>query len=393
MNAPAQPRSLRDLSTPCLVLDEAQFSRNMERLDAVAKTRGVAFRPHLKTAKSRPIARLCAERFGERAMVSTLREVEQLRGLGLTDYLYSVAIVPSKFERVRSLIADDCKVAVAVDCESVARDLVAFCREFQVWIPAVIELDLDGHRSGVRPVDQGTLCSIGRALNEGGLLLGVMAHAGQSYELSDPAALAACAAYEADCTTLAARTLGDAGLPCELVSIGSTPTALSGAVYPGVTELRAGVFVFFDLVQAGIGVCSMEEIAMSVLTSVISKNESSGALIVDAGWMALSRDRGTADQDVDFGYGQVCLEDGTILEDIIVADAQQEHGVIKPRPGSPSHLPDIAPGTLLRILPNHACATASQHDRYWVLDEQGKVGDEWPRFSGCAGASSAHASL
>ncbi|MFT4710033.1 MAG: D-serine deaminase-like pyridoxal phosphate-dependent protein [Bacteroidia bacterium] len=382
MNDQVPSRSIRDLSTPCLVLDEAQFYRNMARLQAVAEARGVAFRPHLKTAKSRHIAKICAERFGERAMVSTLLEIEQLRGLGLTDFLYSVAIVPGKFERIRALLADDCKVAVAVDSEAVARDLVAFCEGADFRIPAVIELDLDGHRSGVRPDDAEALCAIGRALNEGGLLLGVMAHAGQSYELSDEASLASCAQGEADSTTLAARTLEAAGLPCELVSIGSTPTALSGASYPGVTELRAGVFVFFDLVQAGIGVCSKEEIAMSVLASVISQNESSGALIIDAGWMALSRDRGTADQAEDLGYGQVCLEDGTILEDIIVADVQQEHGIVKPRKGSSRALPDLAPGTLLRILPNHACATASQHDRYWVLGEQGQVSAEWPRFSG-----------
>lgn len=382
MNQIDKPRTLGDLPTPCLVLDEAQLYRNMDRLQVVADARGLAFRPHLKTAKSKHIARLCADRYGPRAMVSTLVEIEQLRGLGLTDFLYSVAIVPGKFQRVRDLLADDCRIAVAVDSEAVAKSLVAFCRESGAQISAVIEIDLDGHRSGVRPDDADTLCAIGRALNVGGLLLGVMAHAGQSYELSDQVALAACAQDEAKSTALAARTLVADGLPCELVSIGSTPTALSGASYPGVSELRAGVFVFFDLVQAGIGVCSKEEIAMSVLASVISKNERSGALIIDAGWMALSRDRGTADQVEDLGYGQVCLEDGTILQDMIVADVQQEHGIIKPREGSQRKLPNLAPGTLVRVLPNHACATASQHDRYWVLDEQGHVRDEWPRFSG-----------
>lgn len=209
-----------------------------------------------------------------------------------------------------------------------------------------------------------------------------MAHAGESYGLSEQEPLERCALNEAGSTALAAQTLRDGGLPCELITIGSTPTALSGAHHSGVTELRAGAFVFFDLVQAGIGICAKEDIAISVLTSVISRNEKSGALVIDAGWMALSRDRGTLDQAVDFGYGQVCLEDGTILEDIIVVDVQQEHGVIRPREGSSAVLPDFAPGALLRILPNHACATAAQHDRYQVLSTQGEITTNWPRFAG-----------
>ena len=37
-----------------------------------------------------------------------------------------------------------------------------------------------------------------------------------------------------------------------------------------VTELRAGVYVFFDLVQAGLGVCGVDDIALSVLATVVS---------------------------------------------------------------------------------------------------------------------------
>lgn len=382
MNSNPRPKALASLLTPCLVLDEVKFNANIARLQSTAARRGIAFRPHLKTAKSRHIARICADTFGKRAMVSTLQEIEQLRGCGLEDFLYSVAIVPSKFERVGSLLAADCRVTVAVDSVPVAAELVAFCVRTKKHIPAVIELDLDGHRSGVAPTDAELLLAIGEVLHGAGLLRGVMAHAGESYELADDGALASCARNEADCTTLAAQTLQDAGFAVELVTIGSTPTALSGETHRGVTELRAGAFVFFDMVQAGIGVCEPKDIAISVLATVIANNKQSGAVIIDAGWMALSRDRGTAEQAVDFGYGQVCLEDGTILADVLVVDAQQEHGVVKPRAGSSKTLPDLAPGTLLRILPNHACATAAQHDRYQLIGEAGDVTAEWPRFAG-----------
>ena len=92
---------------------------------------------------------------------------------------------------------------------------------------------------------------------------------------------------------------------------------------------------------------------------IISYNKDIEALIVDAGWMALSRDRGTETQNVDYGYGQVCMEDGTIIKDLIVTNVQQEHGIIQVRKGSSCKLPNLSSGDLLRILPNHACATAA----------------------------------
>ena len=94
-----------------------------------------------------------------------------------------------------------------------------------------------------------------------------------------------------------------AGLPCPVVSVGSTPTAHFARSLEGVTEVRAGVYVFFDLVMAGLGVCQADDIAASVLTTVIGHQAEKGWILVDAGWMAMSRDRGTAKQPVDQLYG------------------------------------------------------------------------------------------
>ena len=140
--------------------------------------------------------------------------------------------------------------------------------------------------------------------------------------------------------------------------------------------------MFFDLVQSGVGVCSQNEIALSVLTSVISCNPGKNSLVIDAGWMVLSRDRGTSGQGIDYGYGQVCDLSGNRMDGLIVVTAQQEHGMIGVRSGSTAAVPDLPPGTLLRILPNHACATAAQHHGYHVVSNSGEVIDYWPRFSG-----------
>ena len=150
-----------------------------------------------------------------------------------------------------------------------------------------------------------------------------------------------------------------------------------------MTEVRAGVYAFFDLVQAGIGVCTVNDIALSVLTTVLGHQKQKGWIIVDAGWMALSQDRGTANQRVDQGYGVVCDESGSVMPDLIVIKANQEHGIIARRPGSEAALPDLPVGCRLRILPIHACAMAAQFTEYNVIPaERGADLKVWPRFGG-----------
>ena len=156
------------------------------------------------------------------------------------------------------------------------------------------------------------------------------------------------------------KTLRAAGHECPVVSVGSTPTAHFAEDLTGVTEMRAGVYMFFDLVMHGVGVCTTDDIAISVLATVIGTKPEKGWILVDAGWMALSRDRGTAAQQVDQGYGLVCDLSGKLYPDLIVAQASQEHGILAIRSGSAATLPDLPIGTKVRILPNHACATASQ---------------------------------
>ncbi|WP_354678788.1 alanine racemase, partial [Cupriavidus plantarum] len=220
-------------------------------------------------------------------------------------------------------------------------------------------------------------------LVSGGMRLGgVMAHAGSSYDYDTHDALVKNAEQERAGTVLAAERLRAAGLPCDVVSIGSTPTALTAEQLAGVTEVRAGVYVFFDLVMHNVGVCETSDIALSVLTTVIGHQTEKGWAIVDAGWMAMSRDRGTQGRRRDFGYGQVCSEDGDVLEGYVISGANQEHGIVS-RAGTPDlSIADTFPiGTKLRILPNHACATGAQHPEYQAVGADGSV-RTWPRFYG-----------
>jgi D-serine deaminase-like pyridoxal phosphate-dependent protein len=373
----------RGLETPVALVDGAMMAANIARMQAHIDALGVAFRPHVKTTKCVKVARL-QRRAGARGItVSTLREADQFFEAGFTDVLYAVGITPNKMAHVLALRERGCALKVIVDSVEAAHALVAAGRAAQHAFDALIEIDTDGQRAGVTP-DSDLLLQIGRTLHDGGMhLAGVMTHAGGSYGLHTPAALAAFAEQERSRCVHAAGRLRAAGLPCPTVSVGSTPTALSATHLEGVTEVRAGVYVFNDLVMAGIGVCGVHDIALSVLGTVIGHQPEKGWTLIDAGWMALSRDRGTQGQPVDQGYGLVCAEDGTPMPDYIVSAANQEHGTVTRRDGSiDTDVRQRFPlGSRLRVLPNHACATAAQFSQYHVLQADDRI-ETWPRFGG-----------
>jgi len=373
-------RTLSTVPTPTLVLDRRIAARNMARMrDHLASVAGdVLFRPHLKTAKSIAVADMLFDGARHPITVSTLKEAELFGAAGFTDILYAVGLSPQKIAPVLALRVQGINLTVVTDNVAMA----AAIRDAAPGgaLPTLIELDVDGHRAGVAFDDGPTLTRIAAAL--GPNFAGVMTHAGGSYALSDPAELAGAADQEAARTAAARRLLEQAGHPCRIVSIGSTPTGNAVRDLTGVTEFRAGVFMFGDLVMHGVGVCPLEDIALSVLTTVIGTYPERGLVIVDAGWMALSRDRGTSGQAVDQGYGLVCSLDGQLLGDLIVLQANQEHGVIGVRPGAAAHLPDLQVGDRMRILPNHACATAAQHGCYEVVAGSPDIIDSWERFSG-----------
>jgi D-serine deaminase-like pyridoxal phosphate-dependent protein len=375
--------NLTCLITPALILDEAKMLRNIQRLADKFDGKGVVLRPHLKTIKSLDVGKLVLNEGRGPATVSTLREAEIFAAAGVHDITYAVGISPQKLEQVVAIRRSGCDLSIILDSVEQAVAVAETSHRLEVAIPALIELDCDGHRGGIGPSDP-LLIEIGKILHNGNAeLRGVLAHAGESYEFVGRKIHAALAERERLAAVTAAETLRASGLPCRVVSIGSSPTAHAVENLEGVSEVRAGVYVFFDLVQAGIEVCTLDDIALSVLTTVIGHQHEKNWILIDAGWMALSQDRGTAKQAVDQGYGIVCDEAGNILPDLIVGFANQEHGIITRRSGNNEAMPELPVGTRLRILPNHACATATQFNQYNVVPaKQGQPLKQWPRFRG-----------
>jgi D-serine deaminase-like pyridoxal phosphate-dependent protein len=375
--------NLRELETPCLVLERRKLDRNITRMRGHLAQLGVALRPHVKTAKSVEVARLALEGQPGGITVSTLKEAESFFAHGVTDILYAVGITPKKLDHVADLRRRGADVSVILDNPEAARIVAARGEALGIRFPVLIEIDSDNHRSGVKPADR-VLLEIGRILDasRGADLRGVMTHAGESYHCDTVDKIRTMAIQERDAVVQCAARLTAASLPCPVVSVGSTPTATYSEDLTGVTEVRAGVYVFFDLVMAGISVCAIDDIALSVLCTVIGHQLDKGWIIVDGGWMALSSDRGTQNQKVDQGYGMVCDISGNPVDDLLVSSTNQEHGIITRRDGGRADCARFPVGTLLRILPNHACATAAPHDRYFVVNGGLEIAATWPRFNG-----------
>jgi D-serine deaminase-like pyridoxal phosphate-dependent protein len=369
---------LGDIETPALVVDRARLERNLARMRAQLAALGVPLRPHVKTAKSVDVVRRAVDGQPGGITVSTLREAEYFLEAGFTDILYAIGIVPSKLPRLAALRRRGADVTIILDSAEMARAAARQGEALGTVFPALIEVDTDGGRAGVAPNDP-RLVEIGRILDEGSgtELRGVMTHAGRSYGCRSPEALRAHSEQERAGAVAAAEALREAGLPAPVVSVGSTPTALFAGRLDGVTEVRAGVYMFMDLVMADLGVCAEEEIALSVLATVIGHRRDLGYLLVDAGGLAMSKDSGPAGERP--SYGSVWDAATGRPLGLSLASTNQEHGLV---PASEADFERLPIGSQVRIAPNHACMTAAAHERYHVVDGGTEVLAVWERCNG-----------
>jgi D-serine deaminase-like pyridoxal phosphate-dependent protein len=369
---------LQDLPTPALVLDRRVLEANTRAMTERMRRLSIRLRPHLKTAKSADVARLALKNNFGGITVSTLREAEYFLQHGIADITYAVGMVAGRLDAAAALNARGADLKIITDSVDAARAIAAHGAAHKV----LIELDTGDRRGGVAP-DGPALLEIAGILNEAAAvtLVGVLTHAGQSYECRDAEAIAAVAEEERAGAVLAAERLRAEGLPCPVVSVGSTPTAIFARDLSGVTEMRPGVYMFCDLFQAGIGVCRREDIAVSVLASVIGHRRGDNVILIDAGALALSKDRSTAELPEDCGYGLVCNADtGEPLSGLRVQAVNQEHGFVTA--DQPVPFDALSIGAKVRVLPNHACMTAAAYDCYQVVDDGTEVIATWPRCNG-----------
>lgn len=364
---------LEDLPTPCLVLDKGILERNLRRMSDAVHRHGVALRPHLKTAKSAEVARLATAGEAGGITVSTLAEAEYFAANGFRDIMLANAVPPQKLDRAEALLFQGVVVTLVTDDKDMAAAIAAHPGRFRV----LVEIDSGDRRAGVSPQSE-DLIEVATAL--GDKLAGVMTHAGHSYNCRNIACVVEVAESERSAVVTAAERLRAAGLNCNVVSVGSTPTMTHARNLDGVTEARPGVYMFQDLFQAEIGSCEKSDIAMTVLASVIGHNAKASRILIDAGAIALSKDRSTQATAHDAGYGEIRdIENGYGLGNCIIERAYQEHGAATFDPGV---IENVKIGTRVRVAPNHACLTAAAHDRYFIVDGSTEVIGVWDRVNG-----------
>ena len=363
--------TLDELDTPCLVLDRAVLARNIATMQAVADGLGVALRPHLKTAKSIDAARLALAAGARGITVSTIAEAEYFARHGLDDMTYAAGITPRKLDRVAGLARS---VTLITDDPEAAGAIAAHPAPFR----ALVEVDCGEHRGGMAAGDARLLEVAARL---GDRFAGVLTHSGHSYAGRTPEDMAGIAETERSTIVEAAERLRAAGHRVPVVSMGSSPTLRHARRLDGVTEIRAGVYMFGDLFQAGIHTHGIDDIALTVLASVIGIRAAEHRFIIDAGGIALSKDRSTQAGPRDYGFGLVLGADGSRrFGDATVVSAYQEHGVVQCDTALP--MPVLRIGDLVRVAPNHTCMMAAAHERYFVVDGGTDIVAEWDRVNG-----------
>jgi D-serine deaminase-like pyridoxal phosphate-dependent protein len=366
--------NLHDFPTPSLLLDPTRVRRNAARVASLARRCGVELRPHVKTHKCAEVARLQTEGFDGGITVSTLGEARFFVARGFTNITYAVPIEPGKFEAAIELAARCERLALITDDTDIPPLLDEAARCAGLTLDLFLKVDCGYHRCGVEPHTP-EAHDIPRLIADAKNLrfAGILTHAGHSYHCTNREELLALAQHERDLMASFALMLRGEGIDVPTVSIGSTPTVSVIDHLEGVSEIRPGNYIFYDAFQATLGSCRFDDCALTVLASVVHLDRTRRKVVIDAGAIALSKDRGAVEIDPCCGYGHVQDLEGNDLN-LRVETVSQEHGQIKV--DDEALFERLSVGTRVRVLANHSCLTAAQHPFYNVVEGE-QVVDQW----------------
>ena len=368
------PSTFHSVKTPCPLLDLHRVRQNAERISEIARRNNVRLRPHIKTHKCIEVARIQTEGHDGAITVSTLEEARAFAEHGFTDITYAVPIELGKFAEAIEIKRSGTKLNLLTDDGATVGKLDKTAGDAGEKFDVFLKIDCGTHRVGVEP-DSAAAISIPRQITEAANLefAGILTHAGHSYDVRTKEEIQQIARHERDVMVELAERLRSDSIEVPCISIGSTPTMTHVDHLEGIDEIRPGNYIFFDGYQATLGSCAFDDTALTVLTAVIHKDASHRKLVVDAGAIALSKDRGPTHLDPACGYGHVLDLDGNETG-MRVTGMSQEHGEIIA--GNSDVFDRIKVGDRLRILANHSCLTAAQHAYYNVI-ENSEIVDRW----------------
>jgi D-serine deaminase-like pyridoxal phosphate-dependent protein len=356
--------TLSSLPTPFVAIDRARVKANIAAMQELARTAGVALRPHAKTHKSVAIARWQLEAGAVGICCAKLAEAEVFAEAGIADIRIPYPVNPVNADRVRALMATGVTLSIIVDDVDVARQWSQAMTSAGMKLAVLIKVDVGFHRCGIDPDSPHVIDAIKAISDMGGLSLrGLLSHAGHSYGAGSGHELAEIADKEITILRTIAARAREAGVEIHEVSVGSTPTARFITLQKGATEMRPGNYVFYDRTQVGLGATMTSGCAMSVVATVVSRPVAS-RVIFDAGSKTLTSDaaRGFG---ATTGYGLVYpdLETEMPQPSIAIERLSEEHAVARVLPNC-----TLRPGDRVRILPNHACVVTNLANELILAD-------------------------
>lgn len=365
---------MNTLNTPCLLLDLGRVYRNAALISEIAKRNNVRLRPHVKTHKCVEVARIQTAGHDGAITVSTLAEARAFAKHWFADITYAVPIECGKFADAIEIVKSGVKLNLLSDDAHTVTSLNEAAGKAGVKFDVFVKIDCGTHRVGVEPHTAEAM-EIPRQIADSLHLkfAGILTHAGHSYNVKTKDEILKVARHERDVMVELAVKLRDSGIEVPTVSIGSTPTISTVDNLDGIDEIRPGNYIFYDAFQATLGSCGFEDTALTVLTAVIHKDKTRQRIVVDAGAVALSKDRGAVVIDPACGYGHVLDIEGRETG-MRVTSLSQEHGEIEVLDGQTFDRFKV--GDRLRILANHSCLTAAQHTHFNVM-ENGEIVDRW----------------
>src|SRR5699024_393658 len=352
------------MDTPTLLLDLDQLDRNIEHIMQFAKENGVAYRPHIKTHKSTNIAKKQMDAGAVGVTVATVGEAEVMADAGIPSILLAYPICKEeKLKRIQSLL-NQTEMIIAVDSAEQATILNDFFTKHHQKVQVWMKVNTGLNRCGVEP-DEEVLALAQHIESLSQLeLTGIFTHAGHSYAATTEKQIVDIAEYEANAIVSSAMLCEEAGIQSPNGSIGSTPRFKIGGNIDGITEVRPGNAVFYDMIQVGLGAATIEECALTVRASVGSIKP--GRIIIDAGSKTLNLDKGAHGNENVVGHGYI-----KEYPEFVLARLSEEHGIIET-----DHPESVTLGEELTIIPNHACTVANLFHTYTVHQDK-KVVDHW----------------
>ncbi len=348
----------KEIPTPALVVDFDRLQQNIEEMAQRARRAGVALRPHVKTHKTPIIAHMQLKAGAAGIVCAKLGEAEVMAAAGIADIWVCYPVVGAdKIERLLNLARWVPRISTTVDTRPAARALSDAAAARGQRIPVLVEVEVGYQRTGVEP-GECLLQFVRELVNDmpGLEYAGLMYIAGAVARYLDPNQQLAEERRAAKLVTDSAALLNEHGIVTQVISGGTTPGAQYMHLVEGLTEYRPGCYVFGDVKYAEVGALTFDQIAMTVLTTVVSVPAGSkpGHFVVDAGSKMLTHTKATSVP----GFGLVVG-----MPSVTVTRASEEHGIVQLPPGVPP--PPI--GTKLDIYPNYASDVTNLSDRLWVV--------------------------